>query len=106
MYLKLRNGNVALQEVESKETTESGIIIPVTVKKGPIRIGKVIEVGPGELVQGQFVEMDLEKGQEVLFDYTKTGSVVLGEETYIICNMVDILGIISKTHLSVVPKKK
>jgi len=96
MYLKLRNGTVALKEILPSDKTESGIYIPETVEKGPLRVGEILETGPGELIQGRFVEMDLKVGQQVVFDIGHTASIDLDGRSYIICNMVDVIATIEK----------
>jgi len=106
MYLKMRNGNLALEELASDEITSGGIYIPNTVsRKGNLKLGKVIEVGPGELIQGQFVKMDIEKGQKVVFDSSRTEIIELDNRKLTICNMIDVIATISEKHLSIVPPK-
>lgn len=111
MIIKMRNGNVALEEIAANDKTTGGIYIPTTVtQRGNLRYGKVIEAGPGELVQGQFVNTDLEKGQEVIFDISRSETVEVEGRKLIICNMVDIIAMVNKKetgskHLSVVPLK-
>jgi chaperonin GroES len=106
MYLKLRNGYLAIEQLGPDEKTSGGIIIPTTIRQGTLRFGKVIEVGPGELVQGQFVKMDVEKGNEVIFDMSRTAPIQIDGKDLVICNMVDIIAVVSAKHLSVVPPSK
>ena len=68
MYLKMRNGSVAIELLEPEEKSKGGIFIPITVRQGKLQFGKIVEAGPGELVQGQMVEMDLKKGDDIIFD--------------------------------------
>lgn len=106
MHLRMRNGNVAIKTLAPAEKTPSGIYIPKTASEGSLRLGKVVEAGKGELVQGQFVECDLRKGDEVLFDITHSASVSVDGETLFICNMVDVIATVSAKHLAVVHPKK
>ena len=104
MLIKMRNGNVALEESAADERTSSGLYIPQTVgRKGSLRFGKVMEAGPGELVQGIFVKVDFEKGQEVIFDASRSEIVEVDGRKLTICNMVDIIALVNAKHLSVVP---
>ena len=104
MLIKLRNGTVALEEIAADERSRGGLYIPQTAtKKGSLRFGKVIETGPGELVQGVFVKMDIEKGNDVLFDVSRSEIIEIDGKTLTICNMVDVIAIVSAKHLSVVP---
>lgn len=106
MHLRMRNGNIAISPISPSNKTPSGIFIPQTVKEGALRLGRIIETGKGELVQGQFVECDLKKGDEVLFDITHSEPVELDGNTLLICNMIDVIATVSAKHLSVVPENK
>lgn len=104
MHLKMRNGNVAIAVQDTGMGQSSGgIFLPQTSKPGNLRIGKIVEAGPGELVQGQFVKPDLDKGDEVVFDASHAEPLSVNAETVWICNMVDVIASIKKQHLSVVP---
>jgi co-chaperonin GroES (HSP10) len=105
MIIKMRNGNIALEEAAADERTTGGIYIPTTVgRKGSLRFGKVIETGPGELIQGLFVKVDFEKGQDVIFDASRSEIIEIEGKKLTICNMVDIIATISAKHLSIVPE--
>jgi len=104
MIIKMRNGNIALEESAADERTSSGLYIPQTVgRKGSLRFGKVVETGPGELVQGIFVKVDFEKGQDVIFDASRSEIVEVEGKKLTICNMVDIIATVHAKHLSIVP---
>ena len=104
MKLKMRNGNVAVSIQENgMGQTSGGIYLPQTSKPGNLRIGKIVEVGPGELVQGQFVKPELDKGDEIVLDASHAEPLSVNGETIWICNMVDVIACIKKQHLSVVP---
>jgi co-chaperonin GroES (HSP10) len=103
MLLKMRNGNVSLEELASNTKTSGGIYIPQNViSRTNLRYGKVLDVGPGELVQGVFTKPDLEKGQDVIFDISRSETIEIDEKKINICNMVDIIAVVVK-HLSIVP---
>lgn len=102
--IKMRNGNIALEELAADDRTTGGIYIPTTVgRKGSLRFGKVVETGPGELVQGVFVKVDFEKGQTVIFDVSRSEVIEIDNRKLTICNMVDVIAIVNAKHLSVVP---
>jgi co-chaperonin GroES (HSP10) len=104
MIIKLRNGNVALEEIVAADRTTGGIYIPQTAAvRSHLRHGKVFDVGPGELVQGQFVKMDIEKGDDVIFDSSRSEVIEIDGKKLTICNMVDIIATVPARHLSVVP---
>ncbi|MCK4277881.1 MAG: co-chaperone GroES [Desulfurellaceae bacterium] len=70
--------------LESEEKTESGIIIPDTVKEKPQK-AEIIEVG-------NEVE-NIKKNDKVLFAKYSGTEVKIGDEDYIILKEEDILGI-------------
>lgn len=105
MIIKMRNGNVAIEQLAANTKTTGGIYIPTTaVQRGSLRLGKIVEIGPGELIQGQFVSPDLEKGQDVIFDVSRSEEIEVDGKKLTICNMVDIIAVVSAKHLSVVPQ--
>jgi len=106
MHLKMRNGNVAIELLAPQEKTSGGIYIPTNVSQGKLQYGKIVEAGPGELVQGQFVDMDLKKGDEVIFDSSRTEQIEIEGIRLHICNMVDIIATVNAKHLSVIPGAK
>jgi len=101
----MRNGNLAIIPLSPSDKTPSGIFIPQTAKEGALRFGKIHEAGKGEFVQGQFLECDLKKGDEVIFDISHSEPITVDGETYFICNMADVIATVSAKHLSVVPSK-
>ena len=84
---------VLIKMIESEETTKSGIILSSGAKERP-QIAEVIEVGPGETVDGKIVEMTVKKGDKVIVNkYSGTEIKYEGEE-YIIVKQVDVLAIV------------
>lgn len=84
---------VVIQMLEAEEKTKSGIILTGTAKEQP-QIAEVVEVGPGGIVDGKEIKMEVEKGTKVLFSkYAGTEVKVDGEE-YIILRQSDILAVV------------
>ena len=84
---------VLIKMKESEETTKSGIILSSGSKEKP-QIAQVIEVGPGQNVDGKIEEMYIKKGDNVIVSkYSGTEVKYEGEE-YIIVKQEDILAII------------
>ena len=84
---------VLVKMKESEETTKSGIILSSGAKERP-QIAEVIEVGPGETVDGKTVEMTVKKGDKVIVNkYSGTEIKYEGEE-YIIVKQADVLAIV------------
>ena len=63
---------VLLKMEEEEEKTKSGIILSTSAKEKP-QTAKVIEVGPGEKIDGKLEEMYVKKGDRVIINtYCKT----------------------------------
>lgn len=83
-----RNDQVLIQKLVEKKSA-GGIIIPLAGKSNdlPTEHGKVIAAGRGMLHQsGQFIEMDLKAGDEVMFHAFPSGVEIKqdGEEYILI----------------------
>ena len=84
---------VVLKMTESEETTKSGIILTGTAKEKP-QIAEVIAVGPGGIIDGKEVVMQIEASQKVIINqYAGTEVKVNGEE-FIIVRQADILAVV------------
>lgn len=84
---------VLIKMVEAEETTKSGIILSSGSQEKP-QIAEVIEVGPGGIVDGEKVEMQVKKGDKVITSkYSGTEVKYEGAE-YIIVKQSDILAIV------------
>ncbi|MBQ0042847.1 MAG: co-chaperone GroES [Lachnospiraceae bacterium] len=84
---------VVLKAVEAEETTKSGIVLPGQTKEKPQQ-GEVIAVGPGGVVDGKEVKMEVKVGDQVIYSKYSGNEVKLDEDTYIIVKQNDILAII------------
>ena len=84
---------VVLKQLVAEETTKSGIVLPGAAKEKP-QIAEVIEVGPGEKVDGKLEEMAVKKGDNIIVSkYSGTEVKYEGEE-YLIVKQDDILAIV------------
>ncbi len=84
---------VVLKQLVAEETTKSGIILPGQSKEKPQQ-AEVIAVGPGGVVDGKEVTMNIKVGQQVIFSkYAGTNVDVDGEE-YIIVKQDEILAVL------------
>ena len=91
--IKPLGDRVLIKMKEAEETTKSGIILTTGSKEKP-QIAEVVEVGPGEKVDGKIQEMYVKKGDRVIIN-TYSGSDVKYEgEEYKIVRQSDILAII------------
>ena len=84
---------VVLKQFEAEETTKSGIILTSKKQEKP-QEAEVIAVGPGGLVDGKEVTMQVKVGDKVIYSKYSGNEVKLGEEEYIIVKQSDILAVI------------
>ena len=93
MNIRPLGGRVVIKKLEAESTTKSGIVLTGTAKEQP-QEAKVMAVGPGAVVDGKRVEMDVKVGDKILYSkYAGTDVKVAGEE-YIILRQDDILAIV------------
>ena len=93
MKLVSLTDRVVLKQSAVEETTKSGIILTGTAQEKP-QTADVIAVGPGGMVDGKEVVMQVKEGQKVIFSkYAGTEVKVDGEE-YIIVRQNDILAVV------------
>ena len=84
---------VVLTMVAAEETTKSGIVLPGQNKEKPQQ-AEVIAVGPGGVVDGKEVKMEVKAGQKVIYSKYAGTDVKVDEEEYIIVKQSDILAIL------------
>ena len=93
MKLKPLADRVVLKQVKAEEKTKSGLILSSAAQEKP-EIFEVIEVGPGGMIDGKEVKMEVLQGQKVITSkYSGTNVKVDGEE-YSIVKQADILAIV------------
>ncbi len=93
MNIKPLADRVVIKMVEAEETTKSGIILAGSAKEKP-QVAEVVAVGPGGVVDGKEVKMELAVGNRVLTSkYAGTEVKVDGVE-YIILRQSDVLAIV------------
>ncbi len=93
MKLVPLSDRVVLKELAAEETTASGIILAGQAKEKPQQ-AEVIAVGPGGMVDGEKVEMNVTVGQKVIYSKYAGTEVKLGEDKYIIVKQNDILAVV------------
>ena len=77
--------------LEEEEITTSGIVLPDTAKEKPQR-GKVLAVGPGPRDEdGEYIKMDVEEGDEIIFSKYGGTEIKLGSDDVLILRESDVL---------------
>ena len=84
---------VVLKQTEKEETTKSGIILAAKAQEKPVT-SEVIAVGPGGMVDGKEVTMQVKVGDQVIYSKYAGNEVKLDEEEYVIVKQSDILAIV------------
>ena len=84
---------VVLKQLVAEETTKSGIVLPGKEKEKPQQ-AEVIAVGPGGVIDGKEVKMQVSAGQQVIYSKYAGTEVKLDEEEYIIVKQSDILAVL------------
>ena len=85
---------VLVERLEAATTTSGGIVLPDSAKEKPQR-GKIVNVGTGKLLDdGTLREMQVKKGDTVLFTSYAGTEIKAGDKEYMIMEESDILAII------------
>ena len=82
-----------LKQCEAEETTKSGIILAGSAQEKP-QEAKVVAVGPGGMVDGKEVTMQVKEGDKVIYSKYAGNEVKVDGEEYIIVKQNDILAIV------------
>lgn len=91
--IKPLSDRVLIKMKEAEETTKSGIILASKSQEKP-QIAEVIEVGPGEKIDGKLQEMSVKKGDNVIVSKYSGTEVKYEGIDYIIVKQEDILAIV------------
>ena len=84
---------IVLKQLAAEETTKSGIVLPGQAKEKPQQ-AEVVAVGPGGVVDGKEVTMQVKVGDKVIYSKYAGSEVEVDEEKYVIVKQNDILAII------------
>ena len=84
---------VVLKQLEAEETTKSGIVLPGQTKEKPQQ-AEVVAVGPGGMVDGKEVKMEVKVGDKVIYSKYSGTDVKLDDVEYIVVKQSDIVAVI------------
>ena len=84
---------IVIKKLLAEETTKSGIVLPGQEKEKPAQ-GEVIAVGPGGVVDGKEVKMEVTAGQKIVYSRYAGTDVELDGEKFTIIKQSDVLAII------------
>lgn len=93
MNVKPLSDRVVIKRLEAEEKTKGGILLSGSAKEQP-QMAEILAVGPGGVVDGKEVKMEVAVGDIVIFSkYAGTEIKYEGEE-YTILSQRDILAIV------------
>lgn len=90
MKLAPLGDRVVLKQLEAEETTKSGIVLPGNAQEKPQQ-AEVVAVGPGGVVDGKEVEMQVAVGDKVIYSKYAGTEVKLESEEFIVVRQNDIV---------------
>ena len=93
MSLVMLNDNLLIEPLDSETTTSSGIVIPDSAKEKPQK-GKVIGVGPGKMVDGARVKLEVSEGDVVMYRKWGGTEIKVDNKDLLIVKEDDILAIV------------
>jgi len=90
MKLKPLFDKVVIQNLDSDEKTKSGIVLPGSAQEKP-QMAKVVAVGPGGVIDGKEVTMQVKTGDKVLYAKYAGSEFKIDGAEYTILRQSDIL---------------
>ena len=84
---------IVLKQLEAEETTKSGIVLPGQAQEKPQQ-ADAIAVGPGGMVDGKEVKMEVAVGDKVIYSKYAGTEVKMDDTEYIIVKQSDVLAIV------------
>ncbi len=93
MNIKPLGDRVVIKKVDAVEKTKSGIVLPGQAKEQP-QMAEVVAVGPGGMVDGKKVEMQISVGEKVIFSKYSGTEVKYDGQEYTIVKQNDILAVV------------
>ncbi len=93
MQVKPLGDRVVIKNVETEETTKSGIILTGAAKEKP-QMAEVLAVGPGGNVDGKEIVMQVKVGQKVIYSKYAGTEVKIDDQELIIVRQNDILAVV------------
>ena len=84
---------MVLKQLLAEETTKSGIVLPGQAEEKPSQ-GEVVAVGPGGVIDGKEVKMQVKENDKVIYSKYSGTEVEIDGETYLVVKQNDILAVI------------
>jgi chaperonin GroES len=95
MNIRPLGDRVVIKRIEAEETTKSGIVLPGASKEKP-QEAEIVAVGPGGVIDGKEIKMEVSVGERVLFSKYSGNEIKFESQELIILKQSDILAVITK----------
>ncbi len=93
MTIKPLFDKIVVEAVESEEKTAGGLFLPDSAKEKP-QSAKVLAVGPGGMVDGKEVTMQIKVGDIILYNKYAGSDFKLDGKEVIILRQSDVLAVL------------
>lgn len=93
MKIRPLGERVVIRKLEAEEKTKSGIVLPGQAQEKP-QYAEVVAVGPGGMIDGKEIVMEVKVGDKVIFPKYAGTEVKLDNEEFTIIEQSKLLGIV------------
>jgi len=93
MKLKPLFDRIVIEAMDSDEKTKSGIVLPSAAQEKP-QMAKVVAVGPGGIIDGKEVKMQIKVGDKVLYAKYAGSEFKIDGKDLTILRQSDVLAIV------------
>lgn len=93
MNIRPLGDRVVIKSLEAEQTTKSGIVLMGSAKEKP-QEAEVVAVGPGGVVDGKEIVMEVKVGDKVLYSKYAGTEVKFDGADYVILKQSDILAVV------------
>ena len=94
MNIKPLSDHILIEPITGKEKTDSGFFVPQTSDKERPEQGKVVAVGPGKMIKGERIAMEIKVGDTIIFSKYGPSEIKVQGKEYLIAKEDDILAIL------------
>lgn len=84
---------IVIEPIEAEERTKSGIILPTAAQEKQ-QMAKILAVGPGGMVDGKDVQMQVKVGDKILYSKYSGSEFKIDGKDVTILRQSDILAIV------------
>ena len=93
MKIRPLGERVVIRKLEAEEKTKSGIVLPGQAQEKP-QYAEVVAVGPGGMIDGKEIVMEVKVGDKVIFPKYAGTEVKIDNEEFTIIEQSKLLGIV------------